>query len=259
MGENLLRYIRNGSLPFFWINYLAKVGMKILSLGQSSELLSMKCERHLGVVAAPRIYTYGEYRSAVTDRILDQLKKIIKSESVETVRVFHGFSEINPFERNETFGEHAKESLPWAVWKTDGIKGLVKIAINHYFKNGGPMECEEEEWKKLGEMMMESIFSARWPVGALQPKPECSICTEPLYTHMKLPCGQGLAHGMHGKVAGEEQLVPTVQGILLKCCFDSPKNGREFGVITDSLQFFWIGGIANLGTRHRKTFVCADW
>ncbi|GBO31137.1 hypothetical protein AVEN_259067-1 [Araneus ventricosus] len=33
-----------------------------------------------------------------------------------------------------------------------------------------------------------------------------------------------LSHGMHGKVAGEEQLVSTVQGILLKCYFDSPKK-----------------------------------
>ncbi|GBM26298.1 hypothetical protein AVEN_87083-1 [Araneus ventricosus] len=106
----------------------------------------------------PEVIPMGMDRSAVTDRILDQLKKIVKSESVETVRVFHGFSEINPFERNETFREHAKESLPSSVWKTEGIKGLVKIAIDHYFKNGGPMECEEEEWKKLGEMMMESVF-----------------------------------------------------------------------------------------------------
>ncbi|GBN58571.1 hypothetical protein AVEN_67916-1 [Araneus ventricosus] len=141
----------------------------------------------------PEVIPMGMDRSAVTDRILDQLQKIVKSESVETVRVFHGFSEINPFERNEAFREHAKESLPWAVWKTDGIKGLIKIAIDHYLKNGGPMECEEEEWKKLGELMMESIFSARWPVGALQPKPECSICTEPLYTQMTLPCG----HAFH--------------------------------------------------------------
>ncbi|GBO23053.1 hypothetical protein AVEN_99627-1 [Araneus ventricosus] len=123
----------------------------------------------------PEVIPMGMDRSAVTDRILDQLKKIVKSESVETVRVFHGFSDINPFEKNEDFREYAKESLPWAVWKADGIKGLVKIAIDHYFKNGGPMECEEEEWKILGEMMMESIFSARWPVGALQPEPECSI------------------------------------------------------------------------------------
>ncbi|GBN96459.1 hypothetical protein AVEN_86470-1 [Araneus ventricosus] len=106
-------------------------------------------------------------RSPVTDKILDQLQNIVILESVKTVKVFHGFSDINPFERNETFREYAKESVPWAVWKTDGIKGLVKIAIDHYFKNGGPMECEEEHWKKLGEMMMESNFSAHWPVGAL--------------------------------------------------------------------------------------------
>ncbi|GBM45866.1 hypothetical protein AVEN_180730-1 [Araneus ventricosus] len=135
----------------------------------------------------------GMGRSAVTDKILNQLQNIVKSESVETVRMFHGFSDINPFERNKAFREYAKESLSWAVWKTDSIKGLVKIAIDHYFKNSGPMDCEEEHWKKLGEMMMESIFSARWPAGALQPKPECSICTEPLYTQMKLPCG----HAFH--------------------------------------------------------------
>ncbi|GBN95867.1 hypothetical protein AVEN_101339-1 [Araneus ventricosus] len=60
----------------------------------------------------PEVIPMWMDRSAVTDRILDQLKKIVKSESVETVRVFHGFSEINPFERNEAFREHAKESLP---------------------------------------------------------------------------------------------------------------------------------------------------
>ncbi|GBM42236.1 hypothetical protein AVEN_234964-1 [Araneus ventricosus] len=147
----------------------------------------------LGSFPPPEVIPMGMDRSAITDRILYQLKKIVKSESVETVRVFHGFSEINPFERNEAFREYAKESLPWDIWKTDGIKGLVNIAIDHYFKNGEPMECEEEEWKILGKMMMESIFSARWPVGALQQKPGYSIRTELLYTHMKLPCG----HAFH--------------------------------------------------------------
>ncbi|GBM65447.1 hypothetical protein AVEN_71125-1 [Araneus ventricosus] len=90
----------------------------------------------------PEVIPMGMDRSAVMDKILDQLQKIVGSEGVESVRVFHGFSDINPFERNEVFREYAKESLPWAVWKTDGIKGLVKIAIEHYFKNGGPMECE---------------------------------------------------------------------------------------------------------------------
>ncbi|GBN96452.1 hypothetical protein AVEN_181777-1 [Araneus ventricosus] len=74
----------------------------------------------------------GMDRSAVTEKILDQLQKIVRSESVETVRVFHGFSDINPLERNEAFREYAKESVPWAVWKTDGITGLVKIAFFYW-------------------------------------------------------------------------------------------------------------------------------
>ncbi|GBM56351.1 hypothetical protein AVEN_31164-1 [Araneus ventricosus] len=64
----------------------------------------------------PEVIRIGMDRSAVTDRILDQLKKIVKSESVETVRMFHGFSDINPFERNKDFREYVKEYLPWAVW-----------------------------------------------------------------------------------------------------------------------------------------------
>ncbi|GBM50623.1 hypothetical protein AVEN_70255-1 [Araneus ventricosus] len=125
---------------------------------------------------------------------------------------------MNLFERNEA-SESMRRNPCHGPFKTDGIKGIGKDCTDHYLKNGGPWSVRKKSGRNWG-WMMESIFS---PPGGFQGSAfstqtrKCSICTGSLFTRMMKPVDMLFTWNAR-QVAGEEQLVPTVQASL-KCCF----------------------------------------
>lgn len=135
----------------------------------------------------PDVIVLGQDRNRLNNEILDQVKAIIGPAGCD-VPLFRSFLNFDPMEYEESLRNRLRDGLPWAVWKSLGICSLLRIAIEHYFQRG-PLTCDVDKWSRLGELMMESIYSAPWPPNAFQIPPDCSICMDPLYRPVKAFCG----------------------------------------------------------------------
>lgn len=76
--------------------------------------------------------------------------------------VYRNFQSIDPVLFNEEFKHYVENGgLPWAVWKCIGIRNIMRLAMSYYFHNK-QMTVSMNAWKKLGEMVLENIYSAHW-------------------------------------------------------------------------------------------------
>ncbi|XP_055932944.1 E3 ubiquitin-protein ligase hrd-like protein 1 [Argiope bruennichi] len=86
------------------------------------------------------------------------------------------------------FQELAKspDGFPWAVWKIFGINHLIDMAMTVYFQG---IRTELEQWQKMGELVLESIYSSYCSENCFKRPADCSICTRPLYHETTTTCG----------------------------------------------------------------------
>ncbi|KAF8770498.1 putative RING finger protein C548.05c like protein [Argiope bruennichi] len=65
---------------------------------------------------------------------------------------------------------------------------LIHLAMTVYFR-GTQRECNVEQWQKMGELVLEAIYSSYCPNACFSKPQECVICTQPLFHEVTTTCG----------------------------------------------------------------------
>ncbi|KAF8763325.1 Retrovirus-related Pol polyprotein like [Argiope bruennichi] len=134
----------------------------------------------------------GELESLRT-RIERQLKEIVNHRSW-IMPGFNGFMELDESVYSDEFQELARRlhGLPWAVWKEIAITHLIHLAMTVYFR-GTQRQWNVEQWKKMGELVLEAIYSSYSPNTCFSKQQECVICTQPVFHEVTMTSG----HAFH--------------------------------------------------------------